>query len=252
MNLKKQKDTTSIIIGILILGFIIWQVISYILPDQPAYENGKALLVDVMKIHGGKNNWDSKKGLSFTKDFKLFKKDGRTEIEKKESHRYNYAPREDLKVAWSQDSNEYVLHKTSKGILQYVNDSIDARATTKTLYAKLNAATFVIDLPYSLDDTNASLDYQGQEDFQGQDCHVLKVNFKDSKDTWWLYFATDNFSWLGYWVHTSNHFSLVLNEEMIDVNGFTLSRKRKSYRTDSLQNITYLRATYDYTDYKIN
>lgn len=98
---------------------------------------------------------------------------------------------------------------------------------------KLNAATFIVGLPYKLANKGSAKKYNGIKDFEGSPAHELEVNFKNSQDNWKMYYSLEPLDWLGYWVHTSDHYSLVINEEMTEVRGFKFSRKRKSYRTDS-------------------
>lgn len=249
---KKNSDITSFIIGVCIVAFIVWQVIGYILPDQPAYETAQELLTDVVKRHATINDWNTKKQLSFQKAFQLYREDGSVEIDRNEQHTYSYIPINKRQIHWSQNEKNYVITAFKDSITQTINNALDTTATQEQLYAKLNASEFVINLPHSLQSPNATLDYEGTAKFQGASCHVLRVNFKNSKDVWWMYFAESSLDWIGYWVKTSGHYSLVINEEMEVEKGFTLSRKRKSYRTDSLQNKTYLRASYEYSNYSID
>lgn len=252
MSSKSKPDVVSILIGSLIVGFVIWKVVAYILPDKELYANGQELLEDVMLAQGGFENWNAKSSLHFTKQFKLYAENGTIEIDRNETHKYLDKPRQEYNISWKQQQDDFLLVKKEDSIYQLINNVKDTLVTRSQLLAKLNAAQFVINIPYSLNDESASLEYEGVKIFQDVSCHVLKVNFKDSRDTWRLYFGQKDFSWVGYWVQTEDHYSLVINEEMVDVDGFTLSRKRKSYRTDNAQNILYLRAEYLYDSYEIN
>lgn len=252
MSKTKKIDVLEFAIGILIAGFILLKIIGFILQDKEAPYSSESLLEAVMQESGGKQNWDALENLSYTKAFKLFKEDGTVEIDRKEVHQYTFKKSVNRVVSWEEKDNTYTLYQKNDTLYQTKNTLSDTTAIQSQLQAKLNAATFVVGLPFTLDDASAALDYEGLVAFQGVPCHSLKVSFNGSQDVWRLYYQEDTLSWLGYWVHTSDHYSLVLNEKMEEVSGFMFSRKRKSFRTDSLQNITYLRATYEYDDFKIN
>ncbi len=248
---KTKSGTTSIIVGTVIFIFIAWKVIAYFLPDQENYVSGQNLLDEVMKVQGGLDRWKSKNNLDFTKEFTLYREDGTIELDREEMHKYSYGSDQKYSIQWREGSNIYALKNTNDSIYQEINGQVDTTQKRSQLISKLNAAQFVIDLPFSLNDDNAQLSYDGVKKFIEKPCEVLVVEFKDSTDKWWLYFTENDLSWAGYWVETADHYSLIINEEMTEANGFMLSRKRKSYRTDKNQNIVYLRAEYLYSNYNI-
>ncbi|WP_299684521.1 hypothetical protein [uncultured Dokdonia sp.] len=248
---KNKSDFTVYIIGIAIIGFISFKIIGYILPDQEPNYTGTSLLEAVMDRNGGKEAWNAIEKMSYKKNFKLYNEDGSTEIDRKETHMYDFSQGTAREINWSENDTSYSLRKTATAIYQLKNGIVDTTVTATQLQSKLDAATFVVGLPYTLDDSSATLTYEGITEFQKKSCHVLKITFEGSKDIWRHYYEEKTLSWIGYWVHTSDHYSLIINEEMIEVDGFTLSRKRKSYRTDASQNPTYLRATYEYKAYQI-
>lgn len=252
MSGTNKSDKVSIIIGTLIVGFIIWKVVAFILPDEKSYNDGQELLEDVMVAQGGLDNWNTKERLHFTKSFVLFAADGSVEINRDEIHSYRYGSQQEHKINWKQENKDFTLIKNKERIFQLENGQLDSLVSQSQLEAKLSAAQFVMNIPYSLNSANATLEYEGVQVFQDDKCHVLQVQFKDSRDSWRFYYSQDDLSWVGYWVQTEDHYSLVINEEMTDVGGFTLSRKRKSYRTDEKQNSLYLRAQYMYGAYKID
>ncbi|GGG40988.1 hypothetical protein GCM10011344_47320 [Dokdonia pacifica] len=248
---KNKSDVFIYIIGIAIIGFILFKIIGYILPDQEPEYTGTSLLQAVMDKNGGKDAWNSIEKMSYKKSFQLYREDGSIEIDRKENHIYDFINGINREVTWIERDTLYEIHRSDSAIYQIKNGVSDTLITSNQLQSKLNAATFVVGLPYTLDNPSASLTYEGITTFQEMPCHVLKVTFEGSKDIWRHYYDEEDLSWKGYWVQTSDHYSLIINEKMIEVNGFTLSRKRKSYRTDASQNPTYLRASYEYEDYQI-
>ena len=218
---------------------------------QPEIITGNSLLKKIMNSSGGKENYEGIKSLSFEKAFKLYDKDSTTEIDRLEKHTYDFTNGAVRSITWKDSLHTYKLIQRDTAILQFKDGTLDTSVSRKALQNKLYAATFVLGLPYTLDTDSSAKTYLGITDFQGKPAHELKVTFQDGTDTWYLYYDESTLDWLGYWVQTSDHYSLVINEEMINEKGFTLSRKRKSYRTDAQKNRLYLRADYEYSNYLI-
>ncbi len=252
MSSKNTSDRFLFIIGILVIGFLVFQLIGYLLPDKEPVYDTFTLLEEVMDQSGGKQNWNDIQKMSYTKSFQLYTEDAAIEIDRNEKHFYDFTNGTERVIEWMDNDTLFSLVRNDSTIYQTKNNQKDTLVSNKVLQSKLDAATFVVGLPYTLDNPSASKFYKGIVSFQGENCHVLQVQFEGSDDIWKHYYTVDDLDWKGYWVKTSDHYSLVINEELINVNGFMLSRKRKSYRTDSLQNITYLRATYDYSQFYIN
>jgi len=251
MNKKNKSDLFIYIIGIAIVGVILFKIIGYILPDQEPTYDGTSLLAAVMEKSGGKETWGSLQKMSYKKSFQLFYEDGTIEKDLTEHHAYDFTAGVNREVTWSQNDTLYEIHRSDSALYQIKNGKLDTLVTPKQLQSKLDAATFVVGLPFTLDTSMASLTYEGKTAIQNTSCHALKVTFQGSEDVWRLYYEEKTLAWKGYWVQTSGHYSLVINEEMTDVNGFMLSRKRKSYRTDAHQNPSYLRAAYTYENYDL-
>ncbi len=244
---NNKSDLLTYIIGIVIVGFILFKVIAFILPDREPEYTGNDFLAQLMK----KASWDSITTMKYKKTCQLFIEDGSTEKHRNETHLYNFEKGANRQILWKEDSTTYKLQQTKAFLVQYKNNIIDSTTSKPQLQSTIEAATFVIGLPYTLDSPKSTLEYKGLTNFQNEECHTLQVTFENSWDTWTLYYTPETLDWKGYWVQTPDHYSLVINDEMTTVNGYTLPRKRTSYRTDSIQNITYKRASYLYEDYVI-
>lgn len=214
-------------------------------------ETGETLLVKVMDKHGGKQAWDNVDKISFSKSFSLYNVDGSVEMSRDEKHSYDYSNGISRLVQWEQDEKTYNLVQNKDALSQVIDGRLDTLSTIEELRNKIQASTFVLGLPFTLDTPENKLNYNGLKTFEGNTAYELELRFNGSEDIWRLYYSETALEWLGYWVKTSGHHSLVINEQMVDVEGFTLSRKRKSYRTDSLRNKNYLRAEYLYENYAI-
>ena len=209
------------------------------------------LLAKVMKASGGKERYHTIENIQFKKAFHLYHEDGSIEIDRVELHQYDFSDGTQRNVTWTSDTINYELIQKNSEIYQTINGLRDTTTTKASLENKLNAATFVLGLPYTLDSDSSIKVYNGLQDFEDTRAHELVVTFKGSNDFWSLYYEPTTFTWLGYWVQTSDHYSLVINDEMTEIDGFQFSQKRTSYRTDSLKKRLYLRADYNYSDYEI-
>lgn len=218
---------------------------------SPEVHTAEDLLEKVMNASGTKERYNNIKNIRFTKAFHLYHEDGAVEIDRIELHQYDFSEGTQRNVSWSSGTTNYELIQKGSDIYQNINDIRDTTTTKVSLQNKLNAATFVLGLPYTLDSDSSTKTYKGLQDFEGVQAHELVVTFTGSNDIWSLYYEPATFAWLGYWVQTSDHYSLVINDEMTEVDGFQFSRKRSSYRTDSLKVRQYLRADYIYSNYAI-
>jgi len=183
----------------------------------------------------------------------LFREDGATEIDRWELHEYAFAKAyAERKIAYKTQEDSIILRQKNDLFNAYKNTKSDTTLSAAVIANRMNAGSFVIDLPYSLDSESAELTYTGIDTFSNTLVHKLVVDFKGSEDIWTLYYDTSNLDWLGYWVKTTGHYSMVTNTEMQEVNGFILPKIRKSWRTDSLRNKTWIRAAYEYADFEID
>lgn len=221
-------------------------------PTSTQPENATVFLAKVMTASGGQGNYNNIHRISFNKDFNLYAEDGSVELSRKEKHIYDFTNSTNRLISWRVDGVAYQLVENDTALFQTRDNIIDTTITKKQLQDKLNASTFVLGLPYTLENSRATKKYNGILSIENQPAHELEVTFKNSPDVWYMYYAQDSLDWLGYWVTTADHYSLVLNEEIIEVNGFKFPRKRKSYRTDAQKNRLYLRADYEYYNFTIN
>jgi len=218
---------------------------------SPEVYTAEDFLEKVMNASGGKVRYNNIESITFKKAFHLYHEDGTVEIDRVELHQYDFSDVTRRNISWTSDTTNYELIQSNSDIYQTINGAIDTTTTKALLENKLNAATFVLGLPYTLDSDSSTKTYNGLQDFEGVKAHELVVTFTGSEDIWSLYYEPITFAWLGYWVKTSAHYSLVINNEMTEIDGFQFSQKRTSYRTDSLKVKQYLRADYNYSNYEI-
>ena len=82
--------------------------------------------------------------------------------------------------------------------------------------------------------------------------NVIRADYSENKsDPWWFYFDIEDDKVVANRVYHNGRFSLIENLAFDSLSGLMLHKHRKSYFTDSLNNIRYLRAEYVYSDYDL-
>ena len=223
-------------------------------------EKLKEVLQKSMDAAGGLDNWQQLNSLKFKKDYRLLKESGEIENAALQTHHYTFSPEREIRISWQDTTNQqHQILSLNNSVSKVVNGQKDESAKQQSLINTVLSSTFVISIPFNLLDPGVELSYEGTDDFDGKQAHVVKAVYNpdthdshSTPDTWWHYFDTNNYKQLGYMVFHVDHFSLVKNLSDTKVGPFTFVHKRDSYRADSLRNILYLRADYEYTDYEVD
>ena len=216
--------------------------------DSP---NPYKLLDSISKKHATQKKWNSISAINYNKHLLLLEKSGDTLINRDETHTYSFNPSTKRTINYTLKGNHFTLSQVDNTFTYTKNNTLDSSQKSKAANS-INAASFVLGLPHTLNTKEVTLKYLKTKTVENTLCHTIGAQFNNSNDYWQLFFDTENLNWIGYWVKTTDHYSLVINNELQKIEGFTLPRKRNSYRTDSLMNKTWLRASYQYTGFEID
>lgn len=219
----------------------------------------KALLEKTFKKTGGLENWANKKSIKFKKYFALFDSLGNTEMSVNQIHGYNYSNGGDINIRWTKENKKHLLHFKNGKITKTINDQPDSSAKPTSLKNTVLSSTFVVNIPFNLLDDGIVFEHEGIDTLDGGEVvEVLRADFNpeahdnhSTKDTWWYYFDKNEHHLVGYMVKHADHMSYVKNLSFTKVGGFTFPLTRKSWRVNKDREILYLRAEYEYSDYKI-
>ena len=222
-------------------------------------QQASTLLQKAINQAGGLDNWNRIQELYFKKYTALYEESGVTEAEARQTHQYQYQPKEKVRISWNIDTLGYLVTFQDGQLKRLINGQPDASANLKSLMNSLLSATFVIGIPFKLLDEGAELSYAGSDILEdGQEVEVLKVTYNPAEhnnhstpDTWWHYFSKKDFKQVGYMVQHADHFSYVKNLSYVKADGFLFPKERESYRVDSLRNLLYLRAKYEYSNFAV-
>ena len=225
------------------------------IPDAQARE----LLRKAIDRAGGLNRWNSIKTLRFKKYFALYEESGAIENKALQIHEYVFRPEEQINIEWEKDGVGQKMVFENGRVVKTIDGQPDTTIDQRSTINNVLSATFVISIPFKLLDQGVELSYAGPDTLEdGQVVEVIKAVYDPAEhenhstpDVWHHYFSGDDYRQVGYLVQHADHFSYVRNLSFNTVDSFLFPKERKSYRVDSLRNILYLRAYYDYSDYSI-
>ncbi len=232
--------------------------------EKDSFANIKAeKVVDILQKSfdriGGLAAWKNKSSIHFKKYFALYDENGETEMAVDQVHDYFYTPKERIEIHWMKDGKKHQIVSHGETIDKTIDGQKDIEAKAKSLNSTVKSATFVMDIPFKLLDDGVQLKYAGTDTLENrQVVEVIRADYDPATydhhttpDIWWYYFDQKDYRLCGYMVQHLDHYSYVKNLSYQEVDGFLLTKDRKSYRVDSLRNILYLRADYSYTDFRV-
>lgn len=213
--------------------------------------NADELLLKGVEAHGGIQKWENIKEITYLKTTILYDSLGAVEKKVVQRHYNRFIPSFYAEMQWKEDAIPKKVVLDQNVIQIYYNDSIVNDAVlAKKYYKNIVAANYVFWQPYKLLHDDVQLEYLGKEKLNNEEVDVIQANYKNedgsSGNTWWYYFNTKTNRLVANMVHHPPTYSLIMNTAYETKTGLYLNATRKSYRVDSLKNIQFLRAAYDY------
>ncbi|MFC3415092.1 hypothetical protein [Algoriphagus hitonicola] len=221
---------------------------------HPAEERKAISLVEKsIAAHGGQSEWDVLEAIHFSKKTSLFAEDGSLEEELDQQIEFQLKPQYSGKMSWIKDSIAHVLEFDGKKIrYKMAGNQIQNSDFLASKKKELDAALYVVGMPWKLlEDQSAKLIYKGIRDTALGEVEVIEVDYGPGADRWWYYFDAESHLMVGNEVQLEDHRSVIENLDFNQVDDFVFYGERKSYRVDSLGQKLYLRAAYQYGDYKL-
>ena len=209
---------------------------------------------------GGWDRWNDVIRMKFDKYTALYEESGQLESEVRQRHKYTFRPEYRVDISWESDGMEQAIQYEDGEVSRLTGGETFEEVDSTSLMNSVLSATFVISLPFKLLDEGVVLQYDGIDTLHdGQVVRTVKAVYRPSEynhhstpDTWWHFFSEDDYRHTGYVVQHADHFSYVKNLSYAEIEGFLFPRDRISSRVDSLQNILYTRARYEYTAYELD
>jgi len=242
LNLKKMAEIKYILYVVLLL---------FCFCDQNRL-TAESLVEKSILAHGGENMI---KSIQYTKSTKLFTENGELENHLIQKITHQWDPFFTL-MEWEHSDGIHSAVKKSGEISLTVNGALitDSLQLTQT-GSSLDAAFYVFWQPFKLIEPSAKKVFLGrQKILDSIEVLALKVSYSDDPkaDLWHYYFDPNTYKIKAVKVKHKKRSSLIINERYETATGLSLNKTRKSYFLDSLGQITYLRAAYQYEILSVN
>ncbi len=210
-----------------------------------------------IEAHGGMDNWNVLKNISYVKRIVLYLPDGSVESEVIQKIKYSFKPKFSGKMRWEKDGVNYQIVFDGKASQLYMNDIESQDSTLVAKYfSEFMASYYVFAQPFKLLEDKANRTYEGESSLEnGMPVDVVKVTYPmqndERSDEWWYYFDTKTHRLAANMVHHKKGYSYIKNTKYQSANSLLFNAERKSYNVDSLRNVQYLRADYFLTHLEI-
>jgi len=216
--------------------------------------SAEVIVMNSIEKHGGIENWNSLRTLSFDKNVTLFLKDGTIESAIKKHQEFSFYPELEGKITWKTTDEKSLILYRKGAVIKFVNDSlITDSSELQKAKSSFNAALYVISQPFNFLNKNTKLTYLGITDLENKKVHEVKVGYTNDtadSDKWFYYFDVTTFKMVANKVILKDHTSLVENNSFDTTTDFIFNQSRKSYRLNANGDKTYVRATYFYDNFK--
>jgi hypothetical protein len=244
--LKEDKPIYFVIFRLMRLLLILLTYVSLIACSITQPRSQAEKIVDAAIIaHGGLEHWQSLHEMKFRKKTWLYRSDNSLEKHSDEIHTIRTGTTlEGTIEPYDTKNNDYsISFANGKGVKNTNQGTVDG---TKAFLA----SHFVVNQPFKLLDPGLKLTYLGIDTLADKEpVDVIKAEYgAEDDDTWWFYFDRENNVLLATLIYHAPTYAFVVNENIELIDGILWNTKRTTYRTDSLRNIEYIRAKFEYSE----
>lgn len=204
------------------------------------------LIDKCINAHGGIDKWDALRNTVYRKDITLFNSDGSVEKVISQKHKYTKTTALSGTIEWKDSIDRKITYSDGRA---YKTNGLQTEEASQSALNTFNSAYYVLNMPWKLSDETAKITYLGLDTIlENKTVHVLKVEYpsESQSDDWEYYLDEKEFFLVANMVHHEPTYSLITNDEYTMYEGLKFNAKRTSYRVDSLRNILYMRAKYEY------
>ena len=212
--------------------------------DKPKTEAERIVEASI-HAHGGLAYWKSLETIQFRKKTWLYHEDNSLEKYSDELHTLHQKDTLFGQIASYDQSAQNYKVQFANGKGEKISNGKSSDGTNAFL-----ASHFVVNQPFKILDPGVELSYLGVDTLDGrQAVDVVKAFYGDKDDdVWWFYFDQVNHVLLATLIYHAPTYAFVVNEEIQEVDGLLWNTRRTTYRTDSLRNIQYIRAKFEYSE----
>jgi hypothetical protein len=197
---------------------------------------------------GGWENWNDKKTLTYTKIIQFVNDNGEVEREVEQLHEYKLKPELKVKISWEEDGDKYVIINNSQQAKKYKNGvALQDEESMNSAWNSSFGSQYVMCMPFKLTDPGTVLKYEGIDTLKnGKVVHAVKTIYEEGagsaagKHTWTYYFDKDSYELVGNFLDYGDGYSYTQNEKMEEKDGIRMNTARKSFKANSINDITQL------------
>lgn len=201
---------------------------------------------------GGWENWNSKKTLTYTKIIQFVNENGEVEREIKQLHEYKLKPELKMKIRWEEDGDKYAIINDSKQAKKYKNGvALEDEESMNSAWNSSFGSQYVICMPFKLTDPGAVLKYEGIDTLEnGKLVHAVKTTYEEGvgsaagKHIWTYCFDKDNYELVANFLDYGDGYSYTQYEKIEEKDGIRVNTARKSFKANSINDITQLTTNY--------
>ena len=213
------------------------------------------ILSKSLDAHGGISTWKQVDSISFHKKTTLFTREGVKEKETNQYQAFSLGDRfngqilsyEDPLTIYSFKDGEYTIMKDDSLIT--LNDI--EKQSVKTMFS---AAYYVVSQPFHLKQSNALLILEKDTVINDRKTYVIDISYPSdsfSSDQWTYFFDAETFLITSCRVKHNTRVSFIENLVYDTYTPFVFNAERESIFLKKDGTKDYLRASYNYSDYRI-
>ena len=218
------------------------------------------IVLKSIEAHGGWLEWQHAKHITYSKTTLLFDSTGQKESEITQFHEYRLLLDFTGEIHWTNPDdgagNRIVFDGKRAFRLKGNQEPADS-LESESAYNTIISSHFVLFQPWKLLDPGVTLIYEGRDTLEDNTVvDVVRALYgtkteMEGQDRWWFYFDITSHMLVANMVNHDNRYSYIKNLKYDTSNRLILNHHRKSYFTDSLRNVKYLRAEYFYEDIRL-
>ena len=227
-------------------------------PDPSAHIQDsqiKSILKKAIDKAGGYEVWSNIQTIKYTKHSVLLLEDSTIESDVIQLHEYSMQPTFSARVTWSVGEDQHRIEYDSEGGKKYMNDTLTDSDPSQAVMSAL----YVLGMPFKLLDAGTNLSFDGSVTIGDKSADVIKATYNpaendnhSTQDEWYYYFDVNDGDFLGAMVYHAPTYAYIDNLAFDETTPVKFHAHRRSYRSDSLRNLQFLRAEFWYGNYEVN
>jgi hypothetical protein len=215
-------------------------------------ETGRQIVEKSVQTHGGWENFERLSKVHFIKTTQLYQPNGTLQSNIEQRQEFQLQPTYFVRISQQQEDGRQRIVFYDRLNAEVFDDSVEVKSVSDINAAKQlgKSAAYVFFQPFDIYKSNAQLTALGTTKlFDSIRLKEVKVDYpgQQASDDQWSYFFDDEYRCRAAMVRHNDRRSLIVTTHFQAYEGLLFQQSRKSYFVDSLRNLEYMRASYEYT-----